>query len=89
MIYVKTYEENNCRKFRSQIEGTMDDLCMDAAHIMRGISDAIKQHCQSDAEFFREFLTECVGDPMFFKSEHNADESWIVDLSDIKSGGPA
>ena len=89
MIYVKTYEENNCRKFRSRIEGTMDDICMDTAHIMRGIYDAIKLLCQSDAEFFREFLTECVGDPMFFKSEHNADESWIVDLSEIKSGGPA
>ena len=89
MIDVKTYEENNCRKFRSQIEGTMDDICMDAAHIMRGIYDAIKQSCQSDAEFFREFLTECARDPMFFKLENNADESLIVDLADIKSGGPA
>lgn len=43
MIDVKTYEENNCRKFRSQIEGTMDDICMDAAFIMRGIYDAIKK----------------------------------------------
>ena len=89
MIDVKTWEENDCRKFRSQIEGTMDDLSMDAAHIMRGIYDAIKQHCQSDAEFFRGFLTECVRDPMFFELENNADESLLVDLSKIKSGGPA
>lgn len=87
MIEVKTWEENGCRKYRSTIEGTMDDLCMDAAYIMRGIYDAIKQSCQSDAELFREFLTECVRDPMFFKLENNADKSWFMDMSDIRSGG--
>lgn len=87
MIDVKTWEESGCRKYRSHIEGSMDDLCMDAAYIMRGIYDAIKQSCESDAEFFREFMTECVRDQMFFKLEHNTDESWFMDMSDIRSGG--
>ena len=89
MIDVKTWEENSCRKFRSQIEGTMDDICMDAAHIMRGIYDAINENCQEDAESFRELLIKFVNDPLFWTLDNSADESLRVDLSDIKSGGPA
>ena len=89
MIDVKTYEENNCRKFRSQIEGTMVDICMDAAHIMCGIYDAINARCPEDAESFRELLIKLVNDPLFWSLDTNADESLLVDLSEIKLGGPA
>ena len=89
MIDVKTYEENNCRKYQSTIQGTIIDISKDAAYIVRGVYDAINENCQEDAESFRECLIKFVNDPLFWTLDNSADESLRVDLSDIKSGGPA
>lgn len=87
MINVKTWEENNCRKYQSTIEGTLRDISKDAGFIVRGVYDAIKGNCQEDAESFRELLIRFVNDPLFWTLDNSGDEMLMVDLSTIKSGG--
>ena len=89
MIDVKTYEENNCRKFRSQIDGTISDIFKDMCYIVRGVYDAIKESDQSDAEDFKELMLTALNDPPSWNLDNSADESLTVDLSEIKSGGHA
>ena len=89
MIDVKTYEVNTCMKYQHTIQGTLSEISKDVAHIVRGVYDAINETCQEDAESFRECLIKFVNDPLFWTLDNSADESLRVDLSDIKSGGPA
>lgn len=89
MIDVKTYKENSCREFTSQIEGTLSDIFMDMGYIVRGVYDQIKRSDQSEADDFKELLLIALNDPLFWSLDNRADESLRVDLSDIKSGGPA
>ena len=87
MIDVKTYEENNCRKYQSTIQGTIIDISKDAAYIVRGVYDAIKKSNQEDAEDFKELMLIALNDPPFWNLDNSADETLMVDLSEIKSGG--
>ena len=88
MIDVKTYEKNSCRKFNSHIEGTFSDIFKDMCHIVRGVYDAIKKSNQEDAEDFKELMLIALNDPPFWNLDNSADETLMVDLSEIKSGGP-
>ena len=87
MIEVKTCEKGNVRQYRSRIEGSIDQICMDTAIILRGIYDAIKQHSQSDSNILRKFLADCVSDPEFYEADNSADESLFMDLTDVRKGG--
>lgn len=87
MINVKTWEENNCRKYQSTIEGTLSDISKDAGFIVRGVYDAIKERCPEDGETFRDFMIRFVNDPLFWTLDNSADVTLMVDLSEIKSGG--
>lgn len=87
MIEIKTYEKDNVRIYRSRIEGSIDQICMDTAIVLRGIYDAIRNHSNSDSEILLEFLSACVSDPLFFKLDNSADESLFMDLTDVRKGG--
>ena len=87
MIEVKTCEKDNVRQYRSRIEGSIDQICMDTAIVLRGIYDAIKQHSQSDSNILRKFLADCVSDPEFYEADNSADESLFMDFTDVRKGG--
>lgn len=89
MIKIETYVQDDHRVYQSSIQGRLPDIIYDAAHIIRGIYDALDRKSPDDADLYRRFVTRAVGDDEFWTADNTADDAVFVDMSNIKRGGGA
>lgn len=87
MIKIETYVQDDHRVYQSSIQGRLPDIIYDAAHIIRGIYDALDRKSPDDAEMYRRFVTRAAGDDKFWTAANIADDAVFVDMSNIKRGG--
>lgn len=87
MIKIETYVQDDHRVYQSSIQGRLPDIIYDAAHIIRGIYDALDRKSPDDAEMYRRFVTRAAGDDKFWTAANIADDAVFVNMSNIKRGG--